>query len=123
MFGIFFEAIIQFVKPGWQRRAAQSCDTCQPLEVWLQHDARYNRDVDAKVTRGLQEGDIVVGVIEELRDGPVGAGVLFGLQDFKVLLKTKAVRVRFRIGCNRNLELLAEFGFVIPDRLDQFDRA
>ena len=111
------------MQPVWQARTAQTRNPLQTLEVWLQHDARHDRNIDAIAAGGVQKFEIVIRLKEELRDRTVSASILLGFQNFEILRQTKTVRMWFRIGRNRNLEALAQFRLVVPNRFNQLNRS
>ena len=86
------QQVIRGILPG------QLGDAAQAGAARRRHDARQDVDGHATGTGTLDEVQVVIGPVEQLRDGEVRAGDLLGEQRVYLLLRTPRVGVSAREG-------------------------
>src|SRR4051794_30630146 len=116
---IVAEAVELFREPGRHRGAGAGDEVAGLFEIVHRHDAGHDRDGDAARAHPVEIAKIQVVVEEHLGDGAVGAGIDLGLQHVDVGIEVATLRMLFRIGGDRHLDVA-----MLPlDAGDQFGRA
>ena len=88
------------------------------LEILHRHDAGHDRNVDAARAHAIEVAEVEIVIEEELGDGARRAGIDLGLQHVDVGVEVGALRMLFRIGRDRDLDI----GIALLDAGDEVGR-
>ena len=103
--GVVVEAVEALGQPVRHRRAAARGEILGLLEVLHRQDAGHDRHVDAARAHAVEIAEVEVVLEEELGDRAGGAGIDLGREHVEVGLHGRAVRMLFRIGGDRHLDI------------------
>src|ERR1700722_11193014 len=117
-FGIVVEAVEFFGEPVRHAGAGTLGEIGGLLEILHRQNPRHDWNPDAARPHPVKVTEVEIVIEEELRDRPGGAGIDLGLEHVDIGIEARALRVLFRIGRYRHLDIAV----AAPDRGDQIGR-